>query len=186
MPSSAPSCSAPAGGPARSTGPARRPPPRPPASSTPNGRSAGSTHTCGGRCGITPEIPPSLPPGLTAEQDSGSGLARGLDSTVRPMAVRTILHYPDARLREAGKKVESISLEFRTLIDDMAETMYAAPGCGLAATQVGAPWQIFVVDCAADGEPSDLREFINPEILTTEGAVTSEEGCLSFSTARQD
>jgi peptide deformylase len=102
------------------------------------------------------------------------------------MAVRTILHYPDARLREAGKKVESISLELRTLIDDMAETMYAAPGCGLAATQVGAPWQIFVVDCAADGEPSDLRVFINPEILATEGTVTSEEGCLSFPTARED
>jgi peptide deformylase len=102
------------------------------------------------------------------------------------MAVRTILHYPDARLREAGKKVESISPELRTLIDDMAETMYAAPGCGLAATQVGAPWQIFVVDCAADGESSDLRVFINPAILSTEGAVTSEEGCLSFPTARED
>jgi peptide deformylase len=102
------------------------------------------------------------------------------------MAVRTILHYPDARLREPGKKVEIISPELRQLIDDMAETMYAAPGCGLAATQVGAPWQIFVVDCAADGEPSDLRVFVNPEILSTEGAVSSDEGCLSFPSAREE
>jgi peptide deformylase len=102
------------------------------------------------------------------------------------MAVRTILHYPDARLREPGKKVENISPELRQLIDDMAETMYAAPGCGLAATQVGAPWQIFVVDCASDGEPSDLRVFINPQILGTNGSVTTEEGCLSFPTARED
>ena len=102
------------------------------------------------------------------------------------MAVRTILHYPDARLREPGKKVEIISPELRQLIDDMAETMYAAPGCGLAATQVGAPWQIFVVDCAADGEPSDLRVFINPEILSTEGTVTFDEGCLSFPSAREE
>ncbi|HTB76668.1 MAG TPA: peptide deformylase [Polyangiaceae bacterium] len=102
------------------------------------------------------------------------------------MAVRTILHYPDARLREPGKKVETISAELRQLIDDMAETMYAAPGCGLAATQIGAPWQVFVVDCAADGEPSDLRVFVNPEILSAEGRAASEEGCLSFPSARED
>jgi peptide deformylase len=102
------------------------------------------------------------------------------------MAVRTILHYPDARLREPGKKVEAFTPELRQLIDDMAETMYAAPGCGLAATQIGAPWQVFVVDCAAEGEPSDLRVFVNPEIAATEGAVASEEGCLSFPTAREE
>jgi peptide deformylase len=102
------------------------------------------------------------------------------------MAVRTILHYPDARLREPGKKVETITPELRQLIDDMAETMYAAPGCGLAATQVGALWQLFVVDCAADGEPSDLRVFVNPQILSTEGAVESDEGCLSFPGAREE
>ena len=102
------------------------------------------------------------------------------------MAVRTILHYPDARLREPGKKVLTVSAELRQLIDDMAETMYAAPGVGLAATQVGAPWQVFVVDCAAEGEASDLRVFINPEILSSEGAVASEEGCLSFPTAREE
>ena len=83
------------------------------------------------------------------------------------MAVRTILHYPDPRLREPGKKVDAVTAELRQLIDDMAETMYAAPGVGLAATQIGESWQIFVVDCAAEGEPSDLRVFVNPEILST-------------------
>src|SRR5579859_519008 len=102
------------------------------------------------------------------------------------MAVRTILHYPDARLRVPGNKVPALTAEVRQLIDDMAETMYAAPGVGLAATQVGEPWQIFVVDCAADGEPSDLRVFVNPEILEVEGSTSFEEGCLSFPGAREE
>ncbi len=102
------------------------------------------------------------------------------------MAVRTILHYPDPRLREPGKKVQGLTDELKQLIDDMAETMYSAPGVGLAATQVGAPWQIFVVDCAAEGEPSDLRVFVNPEIESTEGKITWEEGCLSFPGAREE
>jgi peptide deformylase len=102
------------------------------------------------------------------------------------MAVRTILHYPDPLLREPGKKVETITDELKQLIDDMAETMYAAPGVGLAATQVGELWQIFVVDCAAEGEPSDLRVFVNPEILELDGKVTFDEGCLSFPGAREE
>lgn len=100
--------------------------------------------------------------------------------------VRTILHYPDARLRKPGLKVAAITDEIRQLIDDMAETMYSAPGVGLAATQLGETWQLFVVDCASEGEPSDLRVFINPEILSTEGKVTFDEGCLSFPTAREE
>jgi len=102
------------------------------------------------------------------------------------MAVRTILHYPDLRLRERGRKVEAITDELKQLIDDMAETMYSAPGVGLAATQVGEPWQVFVVDCASEGEPSDLRVFVNPEIVATEGTTASEEGCLSFPGAREE
>ena len=102
------------------------------------------------------------------------------------MAVLTILHYPDERLREPGRKVEVLTDELRQLIDDMAETMYAAPGVGLAATQVGAPWQIFVVDCAAEGEPSDLRVFVNPELLDLQGKTTFDEGCLSFPGAREE
>ena len=102
------------------------------------------------------------------------------------MAIRTILHYPDARLREPGKRVDRVTAEIQQLVDDMAETMYAAPGVGLAATQVGEPWQIFVVDCANEGEPSDLRVFVNPEILATEGKITWDEGCLSFPGAREE
>ncbi|HXN32327.1 MAG TPA: peptide deformylase [Polyangiaceae bacterium] len=102
------------------------------------------------------------------------------------MAVRSILHYPDPRLREAGKRVESLTDELRRLIDDMAETMYAAPGVGLAATQVGESWQVFVVDCAAEGEASDLRIFVNPEIVSKEGTLTFDEGCLSFPGAREE
>jgi len=102
------------------------------------------------------------------------------------MSVRTILHYPDPRLRIPGQKVTVFGDELQNLVDDMAETMYAAPGVGLAATQVGQPWQVFVVDCAAEGEPSDLRIFINPEIDPSEGQTVYNEGCLSFPGARED
>jgi peptide deformylase len=96
------------------------------------------------------------------------------------MAIRTILHYPDKRLRESGKRVEKITLEVQRLVDDMAETMYAAPGVGLAATQIGEAVQIFVIDIAEQDQPSDLRVFINPEIIERIDEVTWSEGCLSF------
>jgi len=94
--------------------------------------------------------------------------------------IRTILHYPDPRLREKGVHVEAVKDEVKKLVDDMAETMYAAPGVGLAATQIGEAVQIFVVDTAEEGAPSDFRVFINPEILEREGDITWNEGCLSF------
>ena len=100
--------------------------------------------------------------------------------------VRTILHYPDKRLRERGKKIEAITPELRKLIDDMAETMYAAPGVGLAATQIGEALQLFIVDIADAEEPSDLKVFVNPEILETDGEVTWQEGCLSFPGIQED
>jgi len=100
--------------------------------------------------------------------------------------VRTVLHYPDKRLREPGKKIAAVTPEIQRLIDDMAETMYAAPGVGLAATQIGEPYQLFVVDVAAEGEPSDFRVFINPEILESDGTTTYEDGCLSFPGAREE
>jgi peptide deformylase len=96
------------------------------------------------------------------------------------MAVRTILHYPDPRLREPGKKVPAVTDELRRLIDDMAETMYAAPGVGLAATQIGEPHRIFLVDVAGEDEPSKLHVFINPEIVEKQGEQCGPEGCLSF------
>jgi peptide deformylase len=68
----------------------------------------------------------------------------------------------------------------RELVDDMAETMYAAPGVGLAAPQIGISYQLFVIDVAAEDEPSDLRVFINPEILERHDSVAWTEGCLSF------
>ncbi len=96
------------------------------------------------------------------------------------MGIRTILHYPDKRLREVGKRVEVVTPEIQKLVDDMAETMYAAPGVGLAATQIGVALAIFVIDTAADGEPSAFRVFINPEIVQKDGEITWNEGCLSF------
>ena len=102
------------------------------------------------------------------------------------MAIRTILHYPDPRLREPGARVPELTSELRAMIEDMAETMYGAPGVGLAATQIGEPWQVFVVDCAAEGEPSDLRVFVNPELVELVGTTTFEEGCLSFPGAREE
>lgn len=94
--------------------------------------------------------------------------------------IRTILHYPDKRLREHGERIEAVTPEVQRLVDDMAETMYAAPGVGLAATQIGEKLQLFIIDIANEDEPSDLRVFINPEILEREGELSWEEGCLSF------
>ena len=101
--------------------------------------------------------------------------------------IRPILFYPDKRLREPGKDVEIFDAELQRLIDDMAETMYAAPGVGLAAPQIGVSKRLFIVDVASDeDEPSDLRVFINPEIVDADGETTFNEGCLSFPGIRED
>lgn len=101
--------------------------------------------------------------------------------------IRPILFYPDKRLREPGKEVEDFDAELHQLIDDMAETMYAAPGVGLAAPQLGISKRLFIVDVATDDEePSDLWVFINPEIVATEGETVFNEGCLSFPGVRED
>jgi peptide deformylase len=97
------------------------------------------------------------------------------------MAVRTILHYPDKRLREPAQPVTRFDAELGKLIEDMAETMYAAPGVGLAAPQIGVSLRLFIIDVATgEGEPSALRTFINPEIVEQVGEVEFEDGCLSF------
>lgn len=101
--------------------------------------------------------------------------------------IRPILFYPDKRLREPGKAVEEFDAELHRLIEDMAETMYAAPGVGLAAPQIGVSKRLFIVDVATDDEePSDLRVFINPEIIAVEGETVFTEGCLSFPGVRED
>ncbi|HEY2510330.1 MAG TPA: peptide deformylase [Polyangiaceae bacterium] len=102
------------------------------------------------------------------------------------MAIRTILHYPDKRLRDPGKRIEKVTPAIQALVDDMAETMYAAPGVGLAATQIGEPYQLFVIDVAEQDQPSDLRVFINPEILERHDAIVWSEGCLSFPGVSED
>jgi peptide deformylase len=96
------------------------------------------------------------------------------------MAIRSILQYPDKRLRVPGEPVREVNAEVRALIEDMKETMYAAPGCGLAAPQIGVSLRLFIVDTAAEDEPSQLKVFINPEIVARDGKVVWEEGCLSF------
>jgi peptide deformylase len=102
------------------------------------------------------------------------------------MALLPILHYPDPRLREPGKPVAAVTPEIAKLVEDMAETMYDAPGVGLAATQVGVALRIFVIDIADEGEPSELKVFINPEILEKDGVQTWTEGCLSFPGVSED
>jgi len=95
------------------------------------------------------------------------------------MAILEILQYPDPRLHEPAQRVEKIDAELRKLVDDMAETMYAAPGIGLAATQLDIHKQIIVIDVSEDH--TDLRVFINPEITRREGVAVNQEGCLSVS-----
>jgi peptide deformylase len=102
------------------------------------------------------------------------------------MAVLEILKYPDPRLRQVAKPVEQVTDETRALVESMAETMYANSGCGLAANQVGIDARIFVIDTAAEGEPSELKVFINPEIVKTDGVQMWEEGCLSFPGATEE
>src|SRR5262245_4327790 len=97
------------------------------------------------------------------------------------MALRPILKYPDPLLRERAVAVANIDGEVARLVEDMAETMYAAPGVGLAATQVGAGQRVIVLDVHdADEEPGKrLLKLINPEVVEREGQVLWEEGCLS-------
>ena len=93
------------------------------------------------------------------------------------MALLQILAYPDPRLRKIAAPVAAVTPEIQRLIRDMAETMYAAPGVGLAATQVDVHKRIVVIDTSETRD--DLKVFINPEIVAREGELETEEGCLS-------
>jgi peptide deformylase len=97
------------------------------------------------------------------------------------MALREILILPDKRLRQVSAPVKKIDDGVRTLVEEMFETMYDAPGIGLAAIQIGAPKRVVTMDLAKKDEPKAPQVFINPEILwVSEDKATYEEGCLSI------
>ena len=93
------------------------------------------------------------------------------------MALLPILHYPDPRLHKVAKPVARVDERIVKLIKDMAETMYAAPGIGLAATQVDVHERVIVIDISEARD--ELQAFVNPEITESSGEAVTEEGCLS-------
>ena len=93
------------------------------------------------------------------------------------MALLNILEYPDPRLHRVAQPVAAVTAEIKRLVRDMADTMYAAPGIGLAATQVDVHKRVIVIDTSET--KSELLTLINPEILWAEGDAENEEGCLS-------
>jgi peptide deformylase len=96
------------------------------------------------------------------------------------MALRDILTVPDPRLKLVSQDVERVDDDLRALMDDMLETMYAAPGIGLAAIQVGEPKRVIVMDLAREGEDPQPQYFVNPQIVwAAEETAPYEEGCLS-------
>jgi peptide deformylase len=97
------------------------------------------------------------------------------------MAVRDIIIIPDKRLRLKSESVKTVDKSLRALIDDMFETMYAAPGIGLAAIQIGVPKRVVTMDLAKKDDPKQPQVFINPEVVwVSDEKATYEEGCLSI------
>jgi peptide deformylase len=96
------------------------------------------------------------------------------------MAVLNIRKFGDEVLRRRTDEVETFDDALQSLIDDMVDTMYAAPGVGLAANQIGVSKRLMVIDLSVGKNPDDLHVFVNPEIVESEGSVTEEEGCLSI------
>ena len=94
------------------------------------------------------------------------------------MALRQILHHPDPRLRNKAQPVTRFDAAVGVLVDDMLETMYAAPGIGLAATQINVHQRIVVIDVS--GDKSTPLHFVNPQIISADGDEEMEEGCLSL------
>jgi len=93
--------------------------------------------------------------------------------------IRPILKFGDTILHGRAQPVDAITPEIERLIDDMIETMYAAPGIGLAAPQVGVPLRVFVVDISVGRDPAGLLVMVNPEFVERDGTQLEEEGCLS-------
>jgi peptide deformylase len=97
------------------------------------------------------------------------------------MALRDIIKLPDPRLRLVSAPVKAVDTEIQKLIEDMFETMYEAPGIGLAAIQIGAPYRVVTMDLAKKDDPPEPQVFINPEIVSvSDEKATYEEGCLSI------
>ena len=96
------------------------------------------------------------------------------------MAIRKILHYPEPLLKQKSVPVTVFDEALKQLALDMAETMYDAPGVGLAAPQVGELQRLVVLDCSGSEEPADLIIAVNPEIIDARGESYVEEGCLSI------
>lgn len=97
-----------------------------------------------------------------------------------------ILTYGHPILRQAARAVGDITGDLQRLIDDMVETMYAAPGVGLAANQVGSPHRVFVANPSEDHDPAQLLVLINPELVESDGEIIAEEGCLSIPDFREE
>jgi peptide deformylase len=96
------------------------------------------------------------------------------------VAILPIRKYGDDVLRNPATPIDEIDAPLQTLIDDMIDTMYAAPGVGLAANQVGVSRQLMVIDLSVGKRPGECHVFINPQIIESEGEITEEEGCLSI------
>jgi peptide deformylase len=94
--------------------------------------------------------------------------------------IRPILKYGDQVLHEVARPVEAVTPDIASVIADMVDTMYAAPGIGLAATQIGIPLRIFVVDITLGRDPNGLIVMVNPEFVSRDGMQLEEEGCLSI------
>lgn len=102
------------------------------------------------------------------------------------MAIRRIVTYGTPILRQRTQEVANLNGDLQQLIDDMAATMYAAPGVGLAANQVGSPHRLFVANPSEDRDPAKLLVVINPEVVESDGEFVSEEGCLSVPDFREE
>jgi len=94
--------------------------------------------------------------------------------------IRPILKYGDSTLHQKASAVPAITPDIERIIDDMIDTMYAAPGVGLAAPQIGVPFRIFVVDVSVGRDPEGLIVMVNPEFVSRDGMQLEEEGCLSI------
>ena len=102
------------------------------------------------------------------------------------MAVRKVVKYGEASLRQPSKEVHKVSQKIKNLVQDMLDTMYSQNGVGLAAPQIGENLRIFVIDVSTGNEPLNPKVFINPKIIKKSGACISHEGCLSFPEAYTD